>query len=94
MDYTHYLIPCEDKRVRLNNEKINDVHVERKEKVNAVLNELKESDPILEELKIEDSYSLNMLNTIHDVEFGNYCLMELNSFVPKLTNEDFRKDEI
>lgn len=35
MDYTHYLIPYGDKRVRLDNEKIFDVHVEKKE-VNAI----------------------------------------------------------
>lgn len=37
---------------------------------------------------------MNMLNTIHDMEFGNYCLIESKPFIPKLTNEDFRRDEI
>jgi len=44
MDYTHYLIPCGDKRVRLDNEKKFDVHVKKKEEVNEVLYELEESD--------------------------------------------------
>jgi len=33
MDYTHYLIPCEDKRVRMGNEKKFDVHVEKRKKL-------------------------------------------------------------
>jgi len=35
-----------------------------------------------------------MLNTIYDVEFGNYFLMEPEPFIPKLTNEDFQKGKI
>ena len=35
-----------------------------------------------------------MLNIIYDVEFGNYYLMELEPFLPKLTNEGFRKGKI
>jgi len=32
MDYTRYLIPCGDKRVKLDNENIVDVHVEKKKR--------------------------------------------------------------
>ena len=89
MDYTHYLIPCGDKRVRVENEKLFDVHVEKKEEVNEVLCGLEESDQLLEDLQIKYPLSMNMLNTIYDMEFGNYCLMELEPFLPKLINESF-----
>lgn len=75
MDYTHYLILYGDKRVRLDNEKNSNVHVEIKDEVNVVFNELEECDKFLKELQIEDPLSMNMLNTIHDMEFGNYCLI-------------------
>jgi len=71
MDYTHYLIPCGDKRVRLDNEIFFYVHVEKKEEVNVVLCELEESDQLLEDLQTKDPLSMNILNTIHDMEFGN-----------------------
>lgn len=94
MDYTHYLIPCGDKRVRLDNGKKFDIHVEKKEEVNGVLWELEGSDQLLEDLQVEDPFSMSMLNTIYDAEFGNYCLMESESFYPKLTNEKLIKGEI
>jgi len=94
MDYTHYLIPYGDKRVRLDNEIIFDVHVEKKDEVNAILSELEESDQLLEELQIEDLMSMNMLSTIYDMEFRNYYLMELELFISKLTSEDFKKGEV
>lgn len=40
MDYTHYLIPCKDKRVRLDNEKIFEFHIEKREEVCVVLCEI------------------------------------------------------
>lgn len=89
MDYTHYLIPCRNKRVRLDNEKIFEFHVEKKEEICAIFCKLEELDQLLEELQIEDPYSMNMLNTIHDMEFKNYYLMESKPFIPKLTNEGF-----
>lgn len=49
IDYIHYLIPCKNKRVKLNNKKIFEFHIE-KEKVYVVLCELKESDQLLKEL--------------------------------------------
>jgi len=94
MDYTHYLIPCGNKRVRLNNEEIFEFHVEKKEEVCAILGELEESDELLEELQTEDPYSMSMLNTIYDLEFGNYCLIESKSFILELTKGDFRVNEI
>ena len=94
MDYTHYLIPCGNKRVRLNNEKISKFHIEKKEEVCAILGELEESNELLEELQTEDPYSMNMLNTIYDMEFGNYYLMKPKSFVSELTKENFQKNEI
>lgn len=50
MDYTHYLISCVNKRVRLDNEKIFKFHVEKMEEVCVVLYELEESDQLLKEL--------------------------------------------
>lgn len=94
MDYTHYLVPYGDKRIRLENEKIFNFHVEKKEEVNAVMCEMEESDQLLEELQIEDPFSMNMLDTIHNMEFGNYCLIELEPFITRLTNDDFWKGEI
>lgn len=89
MDYTHYLIPYGSKRVKLDNEKIYKFHVEKKEEVCAILCELEETDQLLEKLQTEDPFTMNMLNTIHDMEFGNYFLIELKPFILKLTNEDF-----
>ena len=94
MDYTHYLILYGDKRIRLDNEKIFDVHIEKKEEVNAILSELEESDQLLDELQTKYPYSMNMLNIIYDMEFGNYYLMEPNPFIPRLTSKEFRKGEI
>lgn len=94
MDYTHYLIPCGNKRVRLNNEEIFQFHVEKKEEVCAIFGELEESDELLEELQTKDPCSMSMLNTIYDLEFGNYYLIEPESFIPKLAREGLRRDKI
>lgn len=90
MDYTYYLIPCGNKRVRLDNEKISNFHVDKKEEVSMVICELEEINQLLEELQIEDLFTMNILNTIHNMEFGNYYLMELKPFILKLTNEEMR----
>lgn len=63
----------------------------KRKKLMQFFSELEESDQLLEELQTEYLLSMNMFNTIQDMEFGNYYLMELDSFIPKLTNEDFRK---
>jgi len=55
---------------------------------------LEGSDQLLEDLQVEDPFSMSMLSTIYDAEFGNYCLMEPESFYPKLTNEKLIKGEI
>jgi len=94
MDYTHYLIPCGNKRVRLNNEEISEFHVEKKEEVCTNFGKLEESDELLEELQIEDPCSMSMLNTIYDLEFGNYYLMEPESFTLELTRKYFWRNEI
>ena len=48
----------------------------------------------MEELQIEDLFTINIVNTIHDMEFENYYLMELKPFILELTNEGLQRNEI
>lgn len=94
MDYSHIMVACKDKKVKSFNESTSLVHVEKMHQINMIYYGAEGIDGLIEEVHIEDENTMNIMNSIDEVEPKNYVIIEPNTSLLSLAKHQLSGFEV
>lgn len=90
MDYSHIMVLCKVKRIKIFKESISPFHVKKMHQIHMTYYGAEELDGLIKDLHLKDENTMNFLNYVEEVGSRNYIIIKSNTLIPALTRHQLK----